>query len=57
MNSFVFVCLFVCFCLLFLVFSRAVPMAHRVSQASGLIGAVVASLHHSHSNAGSEPSL
>ena len=34
----------------FFVFSRAVPAAHGGSQARGLIGAVVTSLHHSHSN-------
>ena len=40
---------------LFFVFSRAEPMAHGGSQAKGPIGAVDARLHHSHSNAGSEP--
>ena len=34
---------------------RAAPEAQGDSQASGQIGA--ASLHHSHSNAGSEPSM
>ena len=38
-------------------YSRAVPVAYGGSQASRLIGAVVAGLHHSHSNAGSEPRL
>ena len=33
------------------------PMAYRSSLARGQIGAVAASLHHSHSNAGSEPHL
>ena len=37
---------FVCF----LSFSRAAPTAHGGSQARGPIGAVVAGLHHSHSN-------
>ena len=35
-----------CFCLL-----SATPTAYRISQARGRIGAVGASLHHSHSNA------
>ena len=47
----VFVCLFVC--LLF----RAAPEAYGGSQARGLIGAMAAGLHHSHSNARSEPHL
>ena len=38
-------------------FSRAAPMVYGGSQARGLIGAVAAGLHHSHRNAGSEPSL
>ena len=37
--------------------SRAGPGAHRGPQARGRIGAVAASLHHSHSKAGSEPCL
>ena len=41
----------------FLVFSRATLVAHGGPQARGLIGAVVAGLHQSHSNAGSEPRL
>ena len=36
---------------------RATPMAYRRSQARGQIGAAVASLHHSHSNASSKPHL
>ena len=36
---------------------RAAPMAHGGTQARGLIGAVAASLHHSHSNARSKPHL
>ena len=36
---------------------RAVPAAYGGSQARRPIGAVAASLHHSHSNAGSEPHL
>ena len=39
------------------VFSRAAPAACEGSQARGLIGAVAASLHQSHSNAGSQPHL
>ena len=41
----------------FLNLFRATPMANGSSQASGRIRAVTASLHHSHSNAGSEPHL
>ena len=33
---------------------RATPAAYRGSQARGLIGAIAAGLHHSHSNMGSE---
>ena len=36
---------------------RAIPVANRGSQAKGPISAVAAGLHHSHSNAGSEPCL
>ena len=36
---------------------RVVPMACGGSQASGQIRAVATGLHHSHSNAGSEPHL
>ena len=43
------------FCL-FLLF-RATPEAYGSSQARGRIGAVAASLHQGHSNAGSEPRL
>ena len=43
------------FCLF--AFSRAAPAAYRGSQAKGLIGAVAAGLHQSHSNAGSEQYL
>ena len=43
------------FCLF--AFSRAAPMAYGGSQARGLIKAVAASLHQSHSNASSEPHL
>jgi len=39
------------FCLLSF---RAAPAAYGGSQARGLIGAVAAGLHHSHSNVGSE---
>ena len=44
---------FIYFCL----FPRAAPRAYGGSQARGRIGAVVFSLHQSHSNAGSEPRL
>ena len=38
----------------FLSFSRATPTAYGDSQAKGLIEAVAAGLHHSHSNVGSK---
>ena len=43
----------------FFCFFRATPVAYGSSQARGHIGAVsaAASLHHSHSNTGSEPCL
>ena len=44
-------CFFV-FCLF-----RAAPSAYGGSQARGGMGAVATGLHHSHSNAGSEPYL
>ena len=40
--------------LLFFCFYRAAPMAYASSQVRGQIGAIAASLHHSHSNSGSE---
>ena len=43
-----------CFVLSCFVFSRAAPVAYGGTQARGLIGAAAASLHHSHSNMGSE---
>ena len=46
---FIFICLSV--------FSRAVPVAYKGSQARGLIGAVAIGLYQSHSNVGSEPHL
>ena len=41
----------------FLAFVRAAPVAYAGSQARGRIGAVAASLGHSHSNSGSKPHL
>ena len=41
----------------FLIFLRAAPMAYRGSQVRGPTGAVATGLHHSRSNAGSEPCL
>ena len=41
----------------FCLFFRAVPTAHGGSLARGLIRAVAAGLHHSHSNTESEPHL
>ena len=49
-NLFFFLFLSFFFVLLF----RATPVAYGDSQASGLIGAVAANLHYSHSNVGSE---
>ena len=45
------------FIFVFLPFLGPNPAAYGGSQASGPIGGVAASLHHSHSNAGSEPRL
>ena len=50
-----FVFWFFVFCLFAV--SRATTVAHGGSQARGLIGAIAAGLHHSHSHAGSEPHL
>jgi len=52
-NVFVFV-FWVCF---FFCIFRSAPAAYGGSQARGQIGATDASLHHSHSNIGSEPHL
>ena len=41
----------------FFAFSRLAPAAYGGSQARGLIRAVATGLHHSYSNAGSEPHL
>ena len=52
--------LFFLICIFFFVFLPSVgpiPVAYGGSQARGLIRAVAAGLHHSHSNAGSEPRL
>ena len=49
--------LFILFYFYLFAFSRATPAAYRGSQARGLIRAVAASLHQSHSNVGSEPCL
>ena len=49
---FLFIYLFVRFCLF-----RAAPMAYGSSQARDRVGAVAASVHHSHSNTRSEPHL
>ena len=51
-SDFFFFFFFFVFCLF-----RAAPAAHGGSQARGLIGAVDASLHQSHSNARSQPRL
>ena len=44
-------CFMFVFIIIVIVFSRAPPTAYGGSQARGLIGAVAASLHQSHSNA------
>ena len=55
---FLFVCLlFFLFFFLGGVLFRAEPMTYGSSQARGQIGTVATSLHHSHSNARSEPHL
>ena len=41
----------------FALFFRTAPVAYRGSQARSPIGAIATSLHHSHSNTGSEPRL
>ena len=46
-----------CVCVCLFAISRAAPSACVSSQARGRIGATAAGLHHSHSNAGSEPRL
>ena len=51
------ICIFEITYFAFFVFSRASPAAYEGSQARGLIGAVAAGLHQSHSNVGSEPCL
>ena len=43
------------FCIYYTFLFRAAPAAYGVSRARGQIGAVAVCLHHSHSNAGSEP--
>ena len=50
-----FIYLFIYF--VFLPFLRPLPVAYGGSQASGLIRAVAAGLHHSHSNSRYEPPL
>ena len=54
-NNYFIIFFLVLFCLF--AFSGAAPAAFGDSQARGLIGAVAAGLHHSHSNAGSKPHL
>ena len=53
---FPFIILFYYYYLSFSLF-RAAPMAYGGPKARSQIGAVAVSLHHSHSNAGSEPHL
>ena len=50
---FIIIIIYLFFCLF--AFSRAALAAHGGSQARSLIGAVAASLRHSHSNKGSKP--
>ena len=49
---YLFIYLFIFFCLFAI--SWAAPSAYGDSQARGLVGAVAAGLHHSHSNVASE---
>ena len=56
-ESFLFLVFFLFFFFFFALLFRGAPMAYGGSQARGPIGAIAASLHHSHSNAGSEPCL
>ena len=49
--------LFIYFLFFIFVFSRAAPAVYGGSQARGLIRAVAAGLHHSHSNVGSKQRL
>ena len=54
------ICEYLCFIFLLLLlffFFRSALAAYGGSQARGLIGAIAAGLHHSHSNARSEPRL
>ena len=55
-SSFYYFILFYFIYFILLLFT-ATPMAHDGSQARSLIKAIAACLHHSHSNAGSEPRL
>ena len=50
-------CLYVVVVVVSIAISWAAPTAYGGSQARGPIGAVAASLHHSHSHVGSEPCL
>ena len=50
-------CVFFLFHFVLFLLYRAAPAAYGGSQARGQIGAIAASLHHSHSNARSEPHL
>ena len=43
--------------IIIIIILRAAPVAYGGSQARGLIGAIAARLHHSHSNARSKPFL
>ena len=56
-KIFFFLTSFFFFFFFFFCIFRAAPAAYGGSQARGLIGAVAAGLHHSHSNMGSEPHL
>ena len=55
-NNLYFLAIFLLFNFYFLLFTAA-PAACGNSQARGQIGGAAASLHHSHGNAGSQPSL
>ena len=51
-NNWLYIIFFLSFCLF-----RATPTAYRSSQARGLIRAIAAGLHHTHTNTRSEPCL
>ena len=57
LNKYVFLKIYLFIYFVFFAISRAALVAYGGSQARGLIGAVAAGLHHSHSNTGSKPRM